>query len=87
METFNKIGAASTTHLGLETLYNLLEEHPTFPVEDLLARTSEPFLNYIDKGLHKVSSRTAPCDPLTRSTWLGRWRPLPREKNALLACL
>lgn len=57
METFNKIGAASTTHLGLETLYNLLEEHPTFPVEDLLSRTSEPFRNYIDKGLHKVCPR------------------------------
>lgn len=59
METFNKIGVASTTHIGLETLYNLLEEHPTFPVEDLLSRTSEPFLNYIDKGLHKV--RSPPC--------------------------
>lgn len=73
METFNKIGAASTTHLGLETLYNLLEEHPTFPVEDLLSRTSEPFRNYIDKGLHKVppphpswEAMRCPClvDPL-----------------------
>jgi len=64
METFNKIGAASTTHLGLETLYNLLEEHPTFPVEDLLSRTSEPFRNYIDKGLHKVPPPPAPWEAM-----------------------
>jgi hypothetical protein len=53
-ETFNKIGMPNTSMMGLETLYNLLEENPSFPVEDLLSRTSEPFRQYISKGLHKV---------------------------------
>lgn len=53
-ETFNKIGTPNTSMLGLETLYNLLEENPMFPVEDLLSRTSEPFRQYIHKGLNKV---------------------------------
>lgn len=53
-ETFNKIGMHNTTMMGLETLYNLLEENPSFPVEDLLSRTSEPFRQYISKGLQKV---------------------------------
>eukprot|EP00892_Ulva_mutabilis_P001542 jgi/Ulvmu1/11389/UM075_0051.1 len=77
METFNKIGAASTTHLGLETLYNLLEEHPAFPVEDLLARTSEPFRNYIDKGLHKIHRKRVKMRKRNRTP------PAPQQRFTL----
>lgn len=72
-ETFNKIGTPNTSMMGLETLYNLLEENPSFPVEDLLSRTSEPFRQYISKGLYKVLFHSELLSVADQEALLEHW--------------
>lgn len=40
--------------MGLDDLYELLEAHPSIPIDKLLERTSPQFQRYIRRALDKV---------------------------------
>lgn len=54
---FKKIGDKASTELGLQELWQFQQEHPETDLTPHLARTSDQFRQYIQRGLTKVERR------------------------------
>ena len=53
---FKQIGDKSTTSAGLEALYRFTKRHPSVDIHPHLAKTSDAFRAYIQRGLAKCAS-------------------------------
>merc|ERR1712166_1165964 len=57
-EIFRKIGQKELTKQGLQELYNFKQQNPPEDLETFLAKSSEYFRNYIERGLKSIESET-----------------------------
>lgn len=62
IQIFTKIGNKTGSEAALDELYDLIETHPNVPMDQVLARTSPEFQEYIRNGLEKVRARRAAAD-------------------------
>ena len=53
-EIFKKIGQKELTKIGLQELYNFKQQNPHADLEPFLAKSSEYFRNYIERGLKNI---------------------------------
>merc|ERR1719266_1733857 len=53
-EIFKKIGQKELTKVGLQELYNFKQQNPHADLEPFLAKSSEYFRNYIERGLKNI---------------------------------
>lgn len=54
---FKKIGDKASTETGLQELWQFQQDHPSTDLTPHLARTSDQFRHYIQRGLSKVERR------------------------------
>jgi len=63
-EIFRKIGSRENTKEGLVELYDFLEKHPDTDLNPFLAKSSQFFQNYIDRGLKSIKQERESNPPV-----------------------